>query len=209
MPRAHSPANCPARFRLSTPAFGLVRAEAADETDIKDGATTVRIKKGETVFTSFISAGLDEHRFPDPKKIKLDRPEDSYIHHGWGPHACLGKPIVTVAGASMLRACARLNNFRRAKGPAGEMKSKFVNHAFKVFLAEDGSEWGPFPNCKCVSNSSRCSTNPLSQPNWCSLIALSKRWTERCSGSNVDKIKGKLVSETSGCCRRRALDWRC
>lgn len=45
----------------------------------------------------------------------------------------------------MLRTCARLNNFRRAPGPAGEMKNKMVNRAFKLFLSEDGSQWGPFP----------------------------------------------------------------
>ncbi|KAH6976751.1 heme peroxidase family protein [Ilyonectria destructans] len=137
-------------FRLSTPAFGLIRVTGADKIDVQDGPDIVSVKSGDTVFTNFITAGLDPSKFPDPYEIKLDRPDDLYIHHGWGPHACLGRAIVTVAGASMLRICARLNNFRRAPGPAGEMKSKTVNGAFKVFLSEDGSQWGPFPTNKKV-----------------------------------------------------------
>jgi cytochrome P450 len=105
----------------------------------------VSVKKGAAVFTDFVTAGVDPTKFPDPYEIKLDRPDDLYIHHGWGPHSCLGRDIVTVAGASMLRACAQLGPVRRAPGPAGEMKSKVVNGAFKVYLSEDGSAWGPFP----------------------------------------------------------------
>ncbi|KAK2469200.1 hypothetical protein H9L39_19181 [Fusarium oxysporum f. sp. albedinis] len=138
------------RFRLSTPAFGLIRVTGADKIDVQDGPDVVSVKSGDTVFTNFITAGLDPSKFPDPYEIKLDRPDNLYIHHGWGPHACLGRAIVTVAGASMLRTCARLNNFRRVPGHAGEMKSKTVNGAFKVFLSEDGSQWGPFPTNKKV-----------------------------------------------------------
>ncbi|SCO78474.1 related to Psi-producing oxygenase A [Fusarium oxysporum] len=137
-------------FRLSTPAFGLLRTVAADKADLRDGRRVVSVKKGDTIFTDFVTAGLDATKFPDPYEIKLDRPDDLYIHHGWGPHACLGRPIVTVAGASMLRVCARLGNLRRAPGHAGEMKSKTVNDAFKVYLAENGSKWRPFPVSKKV-----------------------------------------------------------
>ncbi|KAK2923217.1 hem peroxidase, animal-type [Fusarium oxysporum f. sp. vasinfectum] len=137
-------------FRLSTPAFGLLRTVVADKADLKDGPRIVSVKKGDTIFTDFVTAGVDATKFPNPYEIKLDRPDDAYIHHGWGPHACLGRPIVTVAGASMLRVCARLGSLRRAPGHAGEMKSKTVNDAFKVYLAENGSKWGPFPVSKKV-----------------------------------------------------------
>ncbi|CAH0021704.1 unnamed protein product [Clonostachys rhizophaga] len=137
-------------FRLSTPAFGLLRTVVADKADLKDGPRVVTVKKGDSIFTDFVTAGVDPSKFPDPYEIKLDRPDDLYIHHGWGPHSCLGRPIVTVAGASMLRVCARLSNLRRAPGPAGEMKSKTVNSAFKMYLAENGSKWGPFPVSKKV-----------------------------------------------------------
>jgi cytochrome P450 len=116
---------------------------------IQDGPRIFTARKGDVVFVDFVSAGRDPSVFPDPEKIKLDRPDSSYIHHGWGPHSCLGREIVTIAGANMLRVCGRLAGFRRAPGPAGEMKSKLVNGTFKRFLSEDGSTWGPFPVSKC------------------------------------------------------------
>ncbi|KAM0280201.1 hypothetical protein ACHAQH_004158 [Verticillium albo-atrum] len=137
-------------FRLSTPAFGLIRSVAGGNSEVNDGARVVSVKTGDALFADFITAGRDPSKFPEPEKIKLDRPDELYIHHGWGPHACLGRAIVTVAGASMLRTCARLTNFRRAPGPAGEMKSRTENGAFKRFLSEDGSQWGPFPVTKKV-----------------------------------------------------------
>ncbi|KAF7158141.1 hypothetical protein CNMCM5623_002807 [Aspergillus felis] len=140
-------------FRLSTPAFGVLRA-AVDEATIKDGKVSTTIHKGYIEFVDFITAGRDPAKFPDPEEIRLDRPADVYIHHGWGPHACLGRAIVTTAGAVLLRVLGRLENIRRAPGPAGEMKSKMVNGAFKLYLREDGSSWTPFPqNMKVVFDS--------------------------------------------------------
>lgn len=102
---------------------------------------------GQTLFVDFISASLDPTKFPEPETVRLDRPDAAYIHHGWGPHACLGRPIVTVAGAAMLRALGRHcgGGLRRAPGAAGEMKRKLFNGAFPVFLAEDGGAWESFP----------------------------------------------------------------
>ncbi|KAH7325577.1 heme peroxidase family protein [Stachybotrys elegans] len=135
-------------FRLSTPAFGLLRTVVADKIMVQDGPRAVPVKKGDSIFTDFVTAGVDSSKFPDPYEIKLDRADDLYIHHGWGPHSCLGRQIVTTAAASMLRVCALQDNLRRAPGPAGEMKSKTVNGAFKMYLAENGSGWGVFPVCE-------------------------------------------------------------
>ncbi|EAW25699.1 peroxidase/cytochrome P450 family protein [Aspergillus fischeri NRRL 181] len=140
-------------FRLSTPAFGVLRT-AVEEATIKDGEATTTVHEGDTIFVDFITAGRDPVKFPDPDEIRLDRPADSYIHHGWGPHACLGRAIVTTAGAALLRVLGRLENIRRAPGPAGEMKSKMVNNAFKLYLRENGSSWTPFPqNMKVIFDS--------------------------------------------------------
>ncbi|PKY04594.1 heme peroxidase [Aspergillus campestris IBT 28561] len=136
-------------FRLSTPAFGVLRNAAVDTT-IDDSGKSIAVHKGDTIFADFVTAGRDPIKFPDPESIRLDRADELYIHHGWGPHACLGRAIVTVAGAAMLRVFGRLTNLRRSPGPSGEMKSKLVNNAFKVYLPEDGSEWTPFPCNKKV-----------------------------------------------------------
>jgi hypothetical protein len=137
-------------FRLSTPAFGVLRIAAEDTRIENDEGPPTVVERGDVIFTDFITAGRDPSKFPQPTKIKLDRPDEYYIHHGWGPHSCLGREIVTVAGASMLRVLGRLGNLRRAPGPAGEMKYKLVNDAFKMYLPEDGSEWTPFPCNKKV-----------------------------------------------------------
>ncbi|KAJ5670081.1 uncharacterized protein N7477_005444 [Penicillium maclennaniae] len=131
-------------FRLSTPAFGVLRT-SVDEASIADAKSSPTVREGDSIFVDFITAGRDSSKFPNPEEIRLDRPADSYIHHGWGPHACLGRAIVTTAGAALLRVLGRLENFRRVPGPAGEMKSKLVNGAFKLYLREDGSDWVPFP----------------------------------------------------------------
>ncbi|KAL3419627.1 linoleate diol synthase [Phlyctema vagabunda] len=132
-------------YRLATPAFGLVRVAAVDGIEIKDGKKTAKFNKGDHAFTDFVTACVDPAVFPDPYQVKLDRPEELYIHHGHGPHSCLGKPMVVIAMAAQLRMFARLKNLRRAPGLQGEMKSKTVNGAFKVYMKEDWSAWWPFP----------------------------------------------------------------
>jgi len=137
-------------LRIATPAFGVLRVVGVPQATIADGSRTVPVKGGDVIFTDFVTAGMDASKFPDPQAIKLDRPDADYIHHGWGPHSCLGRPFVTTAAASMLKVFARLGNLRRAPGPAGEITSKEVGGAFKVFLLPDGSDWGAFPNSKKV-----------------------------------------------------------
>jgi hypothetical protein len=88
---------------------------------------------------------MDPTVFPDPEAIKLDRPDSSYIHHGYGPHACLGRPIVVTAMAAQLRVFGRLKGLRRAPGLEGQLKSQTINGAFKVYMREDWSDWWPYP----------------------------------------------------------------
>ena len=91
---------------------------------------------------------MDPTKFPDPEEIKLDRPDADYIHHGWGPHACLGRPIVMTSMAAQLKVFAKLKNLRRAPGLQGQLKSTTVNGAVKVFMKEDWSDWWAFPTSK-------------------------------------------------------------
>jgi len=132
-------------FRLATPSFGVLRVAAKDGS-ITDGPRTVSVKGGDVIFADFVSAGVDPEVFPDPLEIRLDRPDDVYIHHGYGGHACLGRPIVMLAMAAQLRVFARLKNLRTAPGPAGELKSTLVNGVFMEYMSEDWSQWTPFPS---------------------------------------------------------------
>ncbi|KAH8668546.1 heme peroxidase [Xylariales sp. PMI_506] len=135
-------------FRLSSPSAGVLRAVSADGATVHDGEdeSTLRPPVGSTIFLDFVAAGRDPAVFRDPLEVKLDRADDLYIHHGYGGHACLGRRIVEGAMAVQLRAFARLKNLRRAPGPAGQLKSKVVNGAFKVYMDEDWGRWTPFPS---------------------------------------------------------------
>jgi hypothetical protein len=138
-------------FRLYPAASGVIRLAAANNTILNDGGNSMTLSKGTKLFIDFTAAGSDPAEFPEPNKIRLDRPEESYIHHGWGPHQCLGRAITTTAGAAMLKALAQsCPNMRRTPGPPGEIRSKLFNGTFPVFLAEDGGSWEAFPVSKKV-----------------------------------------------------------
>ena len=145
--------------RLAPAAFGLLRTAAVD-TDIMDGRKKVHFKTGDSIYTDFIAAGLDAKVFPKPEEINLNRDRNLYIHHGYGPHKCIGRPIVEVSMAAQLKVFAKLKDFRRAPGLQGQLKSTIPapdpesSHpapnpgAIQVYLKEDWSDWWPFPTCK-------------------------------------------------------------
>ncbi|RVX69773.1 hypothetical protein B0A52_06418 [Exophiala mesophila] len=87
-----------------------------------DNGRQVQVEPGEKVFCSFVGAARDPDVFPDPDRVRLDRPLDSYIHYGVGEHTCLGKEASIVALTAMLRTMGRLKNLCRAPGPQGQLK---------------------------------------------------------------------------------------
>jgi hypothetical protein len=145
--------------RLAPAAFGLLRKANVDAV-IDDNGKKVEIKTGDQIYTDFITAGLDEKVFPDPKKIDPTRDRSLYIHHGYGPHSCLGRPIVEVAMATQLKVFAKLKNLRRAPGPQGQLKKTVPSPnptgsdpkpspgSISVYMQEDWSSWWPFPTSK-------------------------------------------------------------
>ncbi|MCJ1470995.1 hypothetical protein MMC07_009643 [Pseudocyphellaria aurata] len=137
-------------LRLAPPAFGLVRVVSAETATIHDSQRTISVKKGDSIYVDFITAGKDPQKFPNPDAVNLDRPDADYIHHGWGAHACLGRPIVTVVLATQLKVFAKLTNLRRSPGADGDIKFKLVNGDIKAFLNENATEWAKFPTNKKV-----------------------------------------------------------
>lgn len=143
--------------RLRPAAWGLLR-NTANDTTINDGKNgKIKVSENEMLYTDFVTAGLDPKAFPNPHEIKLNRPRDRYIHHGYGAHACLGRPIVEIAMAAQLKVFARLKNLRPAPGPQGEMKRTIPPPnpvssdpqpnpgSITVYMKEDWSDWWPFP----------------------------------------------------------------
>ncbi|KAL1954110.1 hypothetical protein VTO42DRAFT_1734 [Malbranchea cinnamomea] len=124
--------------------FGSYR-EATTAMVVDDDGREVAIKPGDKVFVSFVGAARDPKIFPDPDEVRLDRPLDSYIHYGEGPHTCLGKDANMVALTSMLRVVGRLENLRRAPGPQGELKKVPRPGGFYVYMRENHESYFVFP----------------------------------------------------------------
>lgn len=101
--------------------FGSYR-QSTVETTLDDNGRSVHVKPGDKVFTSFVGANREAEFFPEPNTVMIDRPMEIYIHHGMGPHACLGGEASRTALTAMLRVVGRLDNLRRAPGPQGQLK---------------------------------------------------------------------------------------
>jgi hypothetical protein len=90
------------------------------------------------------AANVSPEMFPDPKKIKTDRPLDQYIHYGRGTHACFGAPWANIGLTSMLAVFARLPNLRRAPGLEGQLKY-VVMGLFRVYMTQEWSNYSYYP----------------------------------------------------------------
>lgn len=55
-----------------------------------DGA---RIRAGDFVHVSYLTANRDPERFPDPHVIDVDRPNSPHMTFGWGGHRCIAMPL--------------------------------------------------------------------------------------------------------------------
>jgi len=82
--------------------------------------------------------------FPEPKKVKIDRPVSQYIHFGWGTHSCFGAPFANVGLTAMLRCFARLPNLRRAAGLEGQLKYVDIG-LFRVYMTQEWSNYSYWP----------------------------------------------------------------
>lgn len=126
---------------------------------IKDGPKTYNFKPGDKVMVNLRAASKDPSVFPDPMKVKLDRPIDSYIHLGHGPHMCLGWRMTNVALTAMLKIICKLPGLTAAPGPQGEIKKvlrPFTGDAnnvpdewkYHAYMSEMHDMFLPFPQSK-------------------------------------------------------------
>jgi cytochrome P450 len=53
----------------------------------------VRIRKGDFVHVSYLTANRDPERYPDPEFIDPDRPPMPHMTFGWGGHRCIAVPL--------------------------------------------------------------------------------------------------------------------
>lgn len=122
--------------------------EAAKDTTVSESGNTINIKKGDKVFVNLRAASHDPAVFPNPDEVDLNRPMDSYIHLGYGPHQCLGLPMAKVTLTCILKEVAKLKNLRPAAGDQGKLHKvektpgKYPYHAY---LTENWDRYFPFP----------------------------------------------------------------
>ncbi|KAK2043180.1 linoleate diol synthase [Colletotrichum somersetense] len=91
--------------------------------DIEGTKYEVKVPKGQRVICDLMTAGRDPTVFESPGEVRLDRPLESYVHFGLGPHWCAGKEISRVAQASLFKQIVGLKNLRRAEGERGNLKN--------------------------------------------------------------------------------------
>lgn len=139
--------------RLAPAAFGSLRV-AANGGTIQDDKRTVSYQKDDVLYTDFVSAGRDEKTFlKNPKEIDVTRDSSLYLHHGVGPHSCIGRKITETSLAVQLGLFAKLKNLKRVPGLAGKLK--YTTNlpggnlgSIRVYMTEDWSSWWPFPTSK-------------------------------------------------------------
>jgi cytochrome P450 len=82
----------------------------------------VKIKAGDIVHVSYLTANRDARKFDRPDELDLQRSGPSHMTFGWGGHHCLGAPLATtelqVAIGSLLK---RFPDLKLAK-PAEEVR---------------------------------------------------------------------------------------
>lgn len=94
---------------------------------------------------------MSAEMFPEPNKVKIDRPVEKYIHFGWGNHVCFGAPWATIGLTSMLRCVARLPNLRRSPGPEGQLKFVRIG-LFRVYMTQEWSNFSYWPTSLHLSS---------------------------------------------------------
>ncbi|KAI9820753.1 MAG: hypothetical protein M1827_005123 [Pycnora praestabilis] len=129
---------------------GLSR-DVAKSVTIQDQGKRIHVKKGQRVFVNLVSASKDEDAFPEAEKVRLDRPLDSYIHYGYGPHWCLGGDLSRIALTAMLKTVGKLSGLRRTPGVQGEIKKVAAPGGFFAYMTEDHSSFFPFPTSMKVN----------------------------------------------------------
>ena len=127
-----------------TSTVGVYR-HAATMATIQDGNRKVHVIPGDEVLLDCVTASRDPIAFPEPDLVKLDRPMDSYIHYGHGPHQCLGYGVSKLAMMTMLKTVGKLDNLRRAPGAQGQIKKIAGPGGVTLYMTADHSRYFPFP----------------------------------------------------------------
>lgn len=100
------------------------------------GGEVIEIKAGEKVAACIGSAMFDPILFPDPSAFKLDRPERSYMHFGFGPHVCLGQYVAGTAIPYAVKHALLIPGISLIEGEAGQIDYGNMHFPEKFYVAK-------------------------------------------------------------------------
>jgi len=89
-------------LRFESPVQHTARIAPAD---MQLGGKTIR--KGSRVVAALAAANRDPHRFRDPDRLDLLRPDNRHVAFGWAAHFCFGAPLARMEGRIAFKALLR------------------------------------------------------------------------------------------------------
>lgn len=114
-------------LRWWTPVL-VFRRTAAEDTELGDR----RIRAGDKVVVSFVSANRDERVFDDPDDFVIDRTPNPHLAFGHGPHFCLGAHLARVQMQAIFGELLERLGHIEAAGEVSYLRSNF-QRGMKVF----------------------------------------------------------------------------
>jgi cytochrome P450 len=108
------------RFNPNNP--GVFRIAAEEYTVAKDKIHATTIPRGATVIAATQSAMFDEKIVDAPNEFRTDRPDYTYMHFGYGLHACFGRYINRIQIPGILKPLLKRKELRRAEAEAGQIQ---------------------------------------------------------------------------------------
>jgi cholest-4-en-3-one 26-monooxygenase len=110
-------------LRWATPVLHMRRTAAAD-TELAGTA----IAQGDKVVMWYVSANFDDHRFPDPFRFDIARPDNLHTAFGGGgPHFCLGAFLARMEIKVLLEEMLRRGIMLEQTAPETRVASNFVH----------------------------------------------------------------------------------
>ena len=80
-----------------------------------------RVKAGNLVMASNLSAMFDDQALPSPRAFRTDRPWDAYMLWGFGMHTCFGDHLNRTTLPALLKPLLARPGLRRAAGALGQI----------------------------------------------------------------------------------------
>ncbi len=88
-------------------------------------ARRARIKAGDKVVVSFLSANYDEREFHRPAEFAIRRKPNPHLSFGYGPHFCLGAQLAVAQMRAMFLELIRRFATMEPAAPPRYLRSNF------------------------------------------------------------------------------------